>query len=39
MLDEMKDLPNKQREKYIRQLLETALGLEDLINQFLKLLD
>ncbi len=37
MLDEMKDLPNKQREKYIRQLLETALGLEDLINQFFEI--
>lgn len=37
MLDEMRDLPNKQREQYIIQVLEKSLELEELINQFFEI--
>lgn len=37
MIDEMKDLPSKQRERYIRQVLDKSLELEELINQFFEI--
>lgn len=37
MLDELRDLPNKQREQYIIQVLEKSLELEELINQFFEI--